>query len=193
MNNKRKTAIYCRAALTDELAMARQEKQLRAYAEECGYGNIVPYRDNGALGTTLDRPALTGLTQDIKAGEIDAVLVTNISRIARTLPLVSEWRDMLREHGVSLVIPTEDETPHPTSAITYTLAGDYLLPNLVLSDPPDAPPLGLCGEKHKEHLRRHKPALYSQLLLSERLYPLCGAVDEAARERGGNADELIYD
>jgi hypothetical protein len=67
--------------------------------------------------------------------------------------------------------------------LTYTLAGDYLLPDLTLRDPPDAPPLGRYGMMHKAFLKEHKPALYSQLLLSERLYPLCRAVDEAAAER----------
>ena len=63
--------------------------------------------------------------------------------------------------------------------ITYTLVGDYYLPNIALSDPPDAPPLGKYGMMHKAYLKEHKPALYGQLLLSERLYPLCREVDEA--------------
>ena len=67
--------------------------------------------------------------------------------------------------------------------ITYTQVRDYFLPNLVLSDPPDAPPLGKYGMMHKEYLREHKPMLYSSLLLSERLYPLCREVDSAARHR----------
>jgi hypothetical protein len=67
--------------------------------------------------------------------------------------------------------------------ITYTTVGDYLLPNIVLSDPPDPPPLGYYGMRHKEYLREHRPILYSQLLLSERLYPLCREVDDAAAER----------
>jgi hypothetical protein len=36
---------------------------------------------------------------------------------------------------------------------------------------------------HKEYLRREKSALYSSLLLSERLYPLCREIDIAARVR----------
>jgi hypothetical protein len=63
--------------------------------------------------------------------------------------------------------------------ITYTQVGDYLLPNLALSDPPDAPPIGKYGRMHKAYLREHRPILYSQLLLSERLYPLCREIDEA--------------
>ena len=67
--------------------------------------------------------------------------------------------------------------------LTYTRVGDYELPNLRLSDPPDAPPLGRYGMMHKEYLRREKPMLYSALLLSERLYPLCREVDLAAKHR----------
>ena len=68
-------------------------------------------------------------------------------------------------------------------SITYSRVGDYLLPDIKLSDPPDAPPLGRYGMMHKAFLREHKPILYSRLLLSERLYPLCREVDEAATTR----------
>ena len=67
--------------------------------------------------------------------------------------------------------------------LTYARAGDYDLPDIRLSDPPGAPPLGRYGMMHKEYLRKERPALYSELLLSERLYPLCREVDEAARQR----------
>ena len=67
--------------------------------------------------------------------------------------------------------------------LDYISVGDYLLPALKLSDPPDAPPLGLYGELQKRHLEQHRPILYSQLLLSEKLYPLCRSIDEAARSR----------
>jgi len=67
--------------------------------------------------------------------------------------------------------------------ITYSRVSDYLLPDIVLSDPPDAPPLGRYGMMHKAHLRECRPILYSTLLLSERLYPLCREIDEAATHR----------
>jgi len=67
--------------------------------------------------------------------------------------------------------------------LTYTQVGDYLLPNIQLSEPPDVPPLGKYGMIHKEYLKEHKPALYGQLLLSEKLYPLCREVNEAAATR----------
>ena len=69
------------------------------------------------------------------------------------------------------------------SKLTYTRVGDYYLPDLRLSEPPDAPPLGRYGMMHKNYLREHRPALYASLLLSESLFPLCREVDEAAAHR----------
>ena len=77
--------------------------------------------------------------------------------------------------------------------LTYTLVGDYYLPNLTLSDPPDAPPLGRYGAMHKDYLRGERSALYSELLLKEQLYPLCRAIEETASERRkhGCSEEII--
>ena len=78
--------------------------------------------------------------------------------------------------------------------IDYIAVGEYFLPAIKLSDAPDAPPLGLYGELHKNYLREHKSILYSQLLLSERLYPICRGIDEAAqsrRELGMSHDEIV--
>ncbi|MDR0812848.1 MAG: TnpV protein [Oscillospiraceae bacterium] len=69
------------------------------------------------------------------------------------------------------------------NTIEYIQSGDYLLPAIRLSDPPNAPPLGKYGRMHKEYLRREKSALYSSLLLSERLYPICREIDIAAQAR----------
>ena len=76
----------------------------------------------------------------------------------------------------------------------YIVSGDYLLPALKLSDPPGAPPLGLYGELHKRYLRENRPILYSRLLLSEKLYPICREIDEAARSRrklGMSHDDVV--
>jgi hypothetical protein len=178
----RLTAAYCRTALADELAIRTQERQIREYAEKYGYGEPAFYRDCGQSGATLDRPAINALTADIRAGKIGAVVAADIARIARNYALFSEWLDMLSEYGVTLVTLADGETA-PGRGISYRIVGDYLLPDIALSDPPDAPPLGRYGMRHKAFLKEHKPALYSQLLLSERLYPLCREIDEAAANR----------
>ena len=67
--------------------------------------------------------------------------------------------------------------------LSYTQVGDYLLPNIRLSESPDEPPLGKYGMMHKAYLKEHKTAMYNELLLSEKLYPLLREIDEAAATR----------
>jgi hypothetical protein len=66
---------------------------------------------------------------------------------------------------------------------TIACAEYYYLPNIILHDERgvngEIVPLGRYGMLHKAYLREHKSALYSQLLLSERLYPLCREVDNS--------------
>ncbi|GHU77242.1 hypothetical protein FACS1894188_11130 [Clostridia bacterium] len=83
--------------------------------------------------------------------------------------------------------------------LTYTIAGEYFLPNLTPRDSPNAPPLGRYGRQHKRYLKEYRPILYNQLLLTERLYPLCREIDEAAKSRltlgMGESDilrEIVY-
>jgi hypothetical protein len=188
MSDTGKTAIYCRTARADAGAIAAQEARLRARAHEHGHADGIPYADNGAAGPTLDRPAMNALTTDIQSGKIGAVLAVNPSRIARTIPMMSEWRRLTCEHGVTLITLAEGEQnaaaeTAETLELTYRLVGDYLLPNLALSDPPGAEPLGHYGRIRRTFLREHRPALYSKMLLSETLFPHLREIDEAARSR----------
>ena len=74
--------------------------------------------------------------------------------------------------------------------LTYRQVGEYLLPNLILQEnPDDVQPLGKYGVMHQRFLQEHKPALYAELLLTERLYPLLREVDEAAKSRHGKMSD----
>jgi predicted site-specific integrase-resolvase len=185
-NNNRKerrTAVYCRAASghpDDRAGINAQERRLLGYAAENGHAEPIVYCDSGESGLTLDRPAMNALTADIRAGAIGTVIAADRARLARNYPLFAKWRDMLNEHSVELILVNEALRAAHTDGLQYARAGDYLLPLLTLSDPPGAPPLGCYGMRHKAFLKEHKPALYAQLLLSERLYPLCREVDDAA-------------
>lgn len=72
-----------------------------------------------------------------------------------------------------------------TETLTYSRRGDYLIPGLTLDEPPRelAEPLGRYARMRKDHLKKHRPTLYSRLLLTERLYPHLREVDEAAALR----------
>ena len=66
--------------------------------------------------------------------------------------------------------------------LTYTRNGDYLIPDLKLSEQPEKP-LGKYGRMRKAYLKEHRPILHNQLLMSEKLYPHLLEIDETAQNR----------
>ena len=66
--------------------------------------------------------------------------------------------------------------------MTYIQNGDYLIPDLKLSQQPEKP-LGKYGRMRKAYLKEHRPILYNQMLLSEKLYPHLLEIDETAQSR----------
>ena len=66
--------------------------------------------------------------------------------------------------------------------LNYLRTGDYLIPNITLTTPPQKP-LGKYGRMRKTYLKEHRPVLYNQLLLSEKLYPHLLEIEETAEAR----------
>lgn len=68
------------------------------------------------------------------------------------------------------------------SELIYAKNGDYLIPNLALTEQ-KRQPLGKYGRMRKNYLKEHRPVLWNSLLLSEKLYPHLREIDEAANRR----------
>ena len=68
------------------------------------------------------------------------------------------------------------------NSLTYTMNGDYQIPDLSLSEQPEKP-LGKYGRMRKAYLKEHRPLIYNQLLMSEKLYPHLLEIDETANSR----------
>ena len=66
--------------------------------------------------------------------------------------------------------------------ITYSQCGDYLIPNLVLEET-EVQPIGKYGRMRKRYLKDHRPVLYSNLLLSGKLFQHLAEIDEACEVR----------
>ena len=61
-----------------------------------------------------------------------------------------------------------------------TQNGDYLIPNIVIRK---TKPLGHYGRLRKAYLEMHRPILFNELVLSDKLFEHCAEIDEAARNR----------
>ena len=66
--------------------------------------------------------------------------------------------------------------------MTYTRNGDYLIPDLSLTET-EQKPLGKYGRLRKTYLKEHRPILWNKMILSETLYPHLREIDETANRR----------
>ena len=64
--------------------------------------------------------------------------------------------------------------------INYTQVGDYLIPNLIISDEPQ-PVYGKYGMLRKQYLKEHRKGTYAQLILSNQLNRHLAEVDVHTR------------
>ena len=67
------------------------------------------------------------------------------------------------------------------SNITYTVLGDYLLPNLILPEQKNIE-IGIFGQRHKNYLLNHHKIRYYNLLTSCKLAEYLADVDSRANE-----------
>ena len=68
------------------------------------------------------------------------------------------------------------------TGISYTLHGDYYLPDLTLSDDEKGAEIGVCGQRHLRYIKQHKRALYLNLLTTGKLNGHLADIDMQAEE-----------
>lgn len=66
--------------------------------------------------------------------------------------------------------------------LTYHRCGDYLLPDLGLTEE-EQQPLGKYGRMRLNYLKEHRPGLFSSLLLSGKLMEQLHEIDETCNAR----------
>ena len=67
------------------------------------------------------------------------------------------------------------------TGISYTLQGDYYLPDLTLLDQEDEP-IGLWGQRHSRYIKQHRKILYTNLLTSGKLNGYLVDLDKQAED-----------
>ena len=67
------------------------------------------------------------------------------------------------------------------TGISYTLQGDYYLPDLALP-PEEEQPIGVWGQRYLRYIKQNKRLLYTNLLTSGKLYSHLLDIDRQAKE-----------
>jgi len=107
-----RAALYCRVSTADQ-SCARQERDLAAFAARAGYEVVGVFKETGS-GSKLDRTERRNVMALAQRREIDAVMVTELSRWGRstldllhTLKQLETWRvSVIAMNGLAFDLAT---------------------------------------------------------------------------------------
>ena len=72
------------------------------------------------------------------------------------------------------------------TGISYTLHGDYYLPDLKLPEPEDKRPIGRWGRMHEDYLKKNKRHIFDSMLMRGKLHSYLADIDDQARDMFDN-------
>ena len=75
----------------------------------------------------------------------------------------------------------EERIYNEQTGISYTLQGDYYLPDLALPEQEDKP-IGLWGQRHLRYIKQHHKVRYTNLLTSGKLNGYLADIDKQAED-----------
>ena len=109
MRRKEKiTPLYERLSRDDELqgesnSISNQKKLLEEYAVGHGLPNPTHFTDDGISGTRFDRPGFLSMMEEVEAGNVECIVVKDMSRLGRDYLKVGKILEILRQKGVRLI------------------------------------------------------------------------------------------
>lgn len=109
MASPKYTILYGRlsqedARLGDSNSVINQRLLLEKYANDNGFENTMFLADDGYSGTNFDRPAWKKIVGMIEAGEVETLIVKDLSRLGREYLQVGQYTEMyFPEKGVRFI------------------------------------------------------------------------------------------
>jgi site-specific DNA recombinase len=108
------TLLYARSAREDQsfpkTNVDGQLKELRNFIKTQGWVNRGEYADPGISGLTKERPGLNGLMNACRNDQVNVVVVTDLSRLAREVSLSLALLKQLKAMNIQVVV-TRTESP----------------------------------------------------------------------------------
>ena len=101
------TALYERLSRDDDLAgesnsITNQKKYLEDYAQKNGFKNIRHFTDDGFSGVNFNRPGFQSLIKEVEAGNVETLIVKDMSRLGRNYLQVGFYTEVLENVAAAL-------------------------------------------------------------------------------------------
>jgi len=112
MNSEKLTILYERLSHEDgreneSLSIENQKSYLEEYATRNSFTNLVHLTDDGWSGTRWDRPGFLRMMDEVERGNVQTILIKDMSRLGRDHLRVGLFLEQLREMGVRLIAVAE--------------------------------------------------------------------------------------
>ena len=120
-----KTAVYLRVSTTDQ-DPETQGGEVRQFVAAHGWEVVETYQDVGVSGARASRPALDRLLKDAWHGRFQAVVVWDLSRLARSTLHALDLLQRLEQTKVRLIAVKQTfDTDTPLGKAFFTLAAMF--------------------------------------------------------------------
>ena len=108
MKQEKRAWVYCRIDAPEDThgALKNQRKLLMDYAEQMGFVVAGCSEDFGS-GADFERPGWKRAAKAVQEGNIDVLVVQNISRIGRDTCRIMEYLEKLRQSGICLLYTSD--------------------------------------------------------------------------------------
>ncbi len=173
-----RVATYCRVALDENGALARQQDRIRTYCEAQAYHVVLAESDIGS-GRTLHHLGLTRLRKAISSHAIDVLVVERLNRLARDVSRLWKMLSFCARHNVR--IDAIDEAPGERERIQETLLRHNQERQETLEDADSDD--GDDGDDGDDELREH----------GQNPFALLKAIEEEERRDQGESRPQVVD
>ena len=84
-------------------SISTQKRLLEDYARNNNLPNPTHFTDDGISGTQFDRPGFLAMMAEVEAGNVDCIVIKDMSRLGRDYLKVGQIMEMLRQRGIRLI------------------------------------------------------------------------------------------
>lgn len=129
MDQEKRAWIYCRIDAPEDNhgTLKNQRELLMDYADQMGFVVVGTSEDLGS-GTDLERLGLRRITKAAQAGNMDVLVIQNISRIGRDTCRTMEYLEKLRQSGIEVYSPMEGKLNFSLQRLVGMCMGDRNIP-----------------------------------------------------------------
>lgn len=110
MSNKIESVLYIRSATNSKQALELQRSNGTTYAQENAMSlSLIEETQSSGFTPVNDRPGMRWLIHLVEVGLVKNVIVSNLTRISRSVTELHDIQSLFAKHGAKLIVIDQNE------------------------------------------------------------------------------------